>query len=124
MNSKCMVGLVCATLSVSAHLSFGQGSIVPSTAPNVPIFKTLQQIEPRTDLKVLYDQNHDNVGDDANYEVVISAAGSYYLSSNMGTTGSPMPVTRANAIHVTVEGVTVDLNGFQIQRTSGSNGNG
>jgi hypothetical protein len=35
-----------------------------------------------------------------------------------------MPVTRTNAIHVTAAGVVIDLNGFQIQRTSGAGGNG
>src|SRR5882672_12738080 len=79
------------------RLLFSQGGILPTTAPNVPIMKTLQQVEPRTDLKVLYDQNHDGIGDDASYEIVISQPGSYYLSSNMGTAGSPTPVTRTNA---------------------------
>ena len=97
--------LIVAALIIAPRLLFSQGNIVPTTAPNVPVMKTLQQIEPRTDLKVLYDQNHDGIGDDANYEIVISQPGSYYLSSNMGTAGAPMLVTRTSAIHVTAAGV-------------------
>ena len=102
--------------------AFPQGPLPPPGAP-APTMKTLQQIEPRIDLQVLYDQNHDGVGDDANYEIVISAPGSYYLSSNLGITGSPS-VTRPNAIFVGAQGVVIDLNGFTILRTSGSGGRG
>src|SRR4029079_3387339 len=114
---------ICLFFCLFAPQAFPQGSLTPPGAP-APTMKTLQQIEPRTDLKVLYDQNHDGVGDDASYEIVISQPGSYYLSSNMGTVGAPMPVTRTNAIHVTAAGVAIDLNGFQIQRTSGIGGSG
>jgi Right handed beta helix region len=54
---------------------------------------------------------------DSNYAFVISTAGSYYLTSNLDVTGT-------NGIHVTVSGVTLDLNGFQINRSAGSGGDG
>jgi hypothetical protein len=120
--------LLALLLSTTNYQSsaFAQGNIAPATAPSVPIMKTLQQIEPRIDLKVLYDQNHDAVSDDANYEIVITEPGSYYLSSNMGPAPSPaaMPVTRSNAIKISAAGVTLDLNGFEISRSSGTGGTG
>ena len=61
--------------------------------------------------------NATNTPGDAAYEAVISAPGSYYLTGNLG-------VNKTNGIHVTVGGVTVDLNGFQIARASGSGGGG
>ncbi|MGI8603388.1 MAG: right-handed parallel beta-helix repeat-containing protein [Verrucomicrobiales bacterium] len=71
--------------------------------------KTLQQIEPRTDLAA--------VAGEADYHHVITTAGSYYLTGNLD-------VTRTNGIDVRVEGVTLDLNGFEIGRTAGAGGNG
>ena len=97
--------------SVSA---FSQGSLTPPDAP-APTFKTLQQIEPRTDL-----QNAPAAAVDtsnANYHFIINQPGSYYLSANLA-------VTKANGIQINVEDVTLDLNGFQISRTSGNGGDG
>ena len=91
----------------------------PLTPPGPPsrMMKTLLQIEPRYDLKDLYDQNHDGVDDDTNYEIVIRGAGSYYLSENLN-------VTRPNGIVVRASGVTIDLNGFSVNRFFGGSGNG
>ena len=89
-----------------------QGSVVPSGTPG-PTQKTLQQIEPRTDIQ----RTNDPLPTDANYHYIISTPGSYYLSANLA-------VTKTNGIHVTVPGVTIDLNGFEISRSSGSAGNG
>ncbi len=50
---------------------------------------------------------------DANNHIIISQAGSYYLSGNLAQ-------TKNTGINVTVAGVTVDLNGFQITASSGS----
>ena len=82
---------------------FGQGQL-PPPGPPAPAMKTLQQIEPRIDLKVLYDENHDGISDNEEYEIVISGPGSYYLSSNLGGNGSPA-VTRTNAILVAAQGL-------------------
>jgi parallel beta-helix repeat protein len=77
--------------------------------------KTLQQIEPRIDL-----QNAPTSAvttTDANYHFIITQAGSYYLSANLG-------VTKPSGILINVAGVTLDLNGFEISRASGSGGIG
>lgn len=83
----------------------------PLTPPGPPgrTMKSLDQVEPRTDLQVLYDLNHDGDEDDTNYEIVINGSGSYYLSKNLN-------VTRPNGIVVRAPNVTIDLNGFSVQR--------
>lgn len=94
--------------------SFSQGSLTPPGAP-APTFKTLQQIEPRVDL-----QNAPAAAVDtgnANYHFIINQPGSYYLSANVD-------VTKTNGVQINAEGVTLDLNGFTISRTSGSGGDG
>lgn len=87
---------------------FAQGGLVPSGAP-APTMKTLEQVEPRIDVMTLLG--------DANSQIIITNSGSYYLSSNLN-------VTQANGIYISAPGVTLDLNGFLITRTSGSGGNG
>jgi len=84
-------------LTVSTVLS--QGPLSPATAPG-PTMKTLEQIEPRTPISSL--------------PILISAPGSYYLTTNL--TG-----TVANAgITIEASGVTLDLNGFELTGVPGS----
>jgi parallel beta-helix repeat protein len=78
--------------------------------------KTLQQIEPRTDLQATPAPPGVDTSN-ANYHFIINQAGSYYLSANLG-------VTKTNGIQINAEAVTLDLNGFEISRTSGTGGNG
>ena len=73
--------------------------------------KTLAQVEARVPI----DATH-TAGDDTN-EFIISATGSYYLTGNIN-------VSKATGIKVTAVGVTIDLNGFSVQRTANSGGNG
>jgi hypothetical protein len=54
--------------------------------PPEPTFKTLQQAEPRRDLQVLYQGNHDAVADATTTEIVIRDPGSYYVTSNLDVT--------------------------------------
>ena len=94
---------------------FGQGSLTPPAGPPSPLFKTLQQIEPRVDV-----QNSPTIVDTSNssYEFVITQPGSYYLSGNLS-------VVRPNGILIASPGITLDLNGFSLGRfffTSGGNG--
>ena len=77
--------------------------------------KTLQQIEPRIDLQNAPASAVTTTN--ANYHFIITQPGSYYLSANLG-------VTKTNGIQINAEGVTLDLAGFEISRSSGSGGNG
>jgi hypothetical protein len=88
--------------------ALAQGSLTPPGAPEATM-KTLQQIEPRIDVATL--------AGDANSHVIISNVGSYYLSTNLA-------VTRTFGITIDAAGVTLDLNGFEIARVSGSGGSG
>jgi hypothetical protein len=95
--------------------AFPQGSLTPPGAP-APTMKRLDEVEPRTNLQA----NPAPAGVDttnASYHFIINQPGSYYLSANLA-------VTKANGIQINAEGVTLDLNGFQISRTSGSGGDG
>jgi len=95
--------------------AFGQGSLAPPAAPT-PTMKTLQQIQPRVDLQATIPDPSVTTSD-PNYHYIITQPGSYYLSANLG-------VTKTNGIEINAEGVTLDLNGFQISRASGSGGSG
>ena len=100
---------------LSPAVAFAQGSLTPPSPPSI-IFKTLQQIEPRTDLQATPAPAGVDSGN-ANYHFIINQPGSYYLSANLG-------VTKANGIQIDAEGVTLDLNGFEISRASGAGGHG
>ncbi|HXG46814.1 MAG TPA: right-handed parallel beta-helix repeat-containing protein [Methylomirabilota bacterium] len=79
---------------VPAWRAAGQGSLVPPGAPS-PMFKTLQQIEPRTPIGSL--------------PYIITQPGSYYLTTNLtGTFGQ-------HGITVIADDVTLDLGGFSLQ---------
>lgn len=73
--------------------------------------KTLEQVEARTPLDPAR-----VIGDDAAH-FVISQTGSYYLTGNID-------VSKTYGIRVAAAGVTIDLNGFTIRRTEGSEGEG
>jgi hypothetical protein len=109
----CHSALVAAALLfLSANAAFPQGMLTPPGPPGAT-FKTLQQIEPRIDL-----QNAPALAVDTtngNYGYIINQAGSYYLTGNLAS-------TRPNALLIQVEGVTLDLNGFQISPGTGSTG--
>jgi hypothetical protein len=95
--------------------AFSQGSLTPPGAP-APMMKRLDEVEPRTNLQA----TPAPAGVDTtnpNFQFVITQPGSYYLTAIVA-------VTKANGIQVNAEGVTLDLNGFQVSRTSGSGGDG
>ncbi len=97
------IGLV-AGFACLASLAFGQGGLTPPGAP-APSMKTLEQVEPRIDVGTL-------VGDMSN-SVVISTAGSYYLSGNL-------TVVNTNGIFIASSDVSLDLNGFTLSAQSGA----
>ena len=82
---------------------FAQGPLTPPGAP-APTMKTLAQIEARTPI----------AGPGA---VTISASGSYYLTTNIN-------VATGDAITITADNVTLDLNGFTISSTAPVPGSG
>ncbi len=99
----------CTTLYVvQLSRTFAQGNLTPPGAP-APTMKTLAQVEPRIDVATL-------PGDDSNH-IIITNAGSYYLSTNLA-------VTKSCGIIIVAADVTLDLNGFEIARVSGSGGSG
>ena len=61
--------------------------------------------------------NSANTPGDSNYHFIINQPGAYFLTGNLG-------VTKTNGIRVNAVGVTIDLNGFEISRSSGSGGDG
>jgi hypothetical protein len=87
------VSLFASTMSI-----FGQGSLTPPGAPT-PTMKSLDQIEARTPI--------------SSTPFNISSAGSYYLTKNLAVTGG-------DAITITADNVTLDLNGFAITSTEAS----
>jgi hypothetical protein len=91
--------VVVINLVIFAPGVFAQGALTPPGAP-AAMFKTLQQVEPRTPISSL--------------PFTISAPGSYYLTTNLAGTGG----IAINASHV-----SIDLRGFTLDGTgSGANG--
>jgi parallel beta-helix repeat protein len=106
--------IVLAFVICPSPFILAQGSLTPPGAP-APTMKTLAQIEPRIDL-----QNAPAAAvttTDPNFHYIITQPGSYYLSANLAA-------TKPNGIQINAEGVTLDLNGFEISRASGTGGNG
>jgi hypothetical protein len=94
--------LALAALAGLSSLS-GQGTFPPAGAPTVPVMKTLQQIEPRTDVLKLA----------ASAPYTISSPGSYYLTGNIS-------VTTGRGIVINADNVTLDLGGFAILSAPGN----
>src|SRR5437588_5898173 len=92
MKTKLCVTLVCLTLNFHLSTAFAQGTLTPPGAP-APTMKSLDQIEPRTII--------------TNLPVTISSRGSYYLTNHV-------LLTSGFGIAVTVDDVTIDLNGFTL----------
>src|SRR2546423_3131377 len=103
-----------SALSLFSVSAYSQGNLTPPGPPG-PTMKKLDEVEPRTTLQA----TPAPAGVDAtnpNYHFVINQPGSYYLSGSI-------LVTKANGIQINADGVTLDLNGFQISRvTAGGNG--
>ena len=89
--TRCAIGLAAATLAWAVLQAEGQGSLTPPGAP-APMMKTLTQVEPRTMI--------------TNAPYSITQPGSYYLATNLTSTG--------HGIVIYTNDVVVDLMGFAI----------
>lgn len=90
------IALLALLVIVPSAFLFSQGSLTPPGAP-APTMKTLEQIEARTPI--------------SSAPFTINASGSYYLTGNL-------TVTTGNAITISTDDVTLDLNGFTISSTA------
>jgi hypothetical protein len=99
-----------ASFFILLPCAFPQGSLTPP-GPPAATMRSLDQIEPRRPLGSLFTPG------DANYAFIISQPGSYYLPARIAISGP-------NGIHITAAGVTLDLEGFDIGRQTGSGGDG
>jgi parallel beta-helix repeat protein len=95
-----VVASVCS-LFLTLPSGFSQGILTPPGTPE-PGMKTLQQVEPRTDVLTL------PTGGAGMY--LISQPGSYYLTTDIIC----WPVTFMAGIEIATSNVTLDLNGFAI----------
>ena len=95
-------------LLIPAVSLFGQGALTPP-APPAPTMKSLDQIA-STGIAV----NNINTPTDGSHLFAISAGGSYYLTGNVLSAGQ-------DAILISASNVTLDLNGFAIILSLGSN---
>lgn len=95
--TRLMYGCVVAFMSCAVL----GGPIQPPAGPVSPTEKPLGELEPRVAIGAA------NTPGDADSEFIISQSGSYYLTQSVST-------TKENAILVTAERVTIDLNGFSL----------
>jgi len=109
---RCLcLGVVAASALLLPLSAFSQGSLNPP-GPPAATMKRLDEVEPRTNLQATPAPAGVDTSN-ANYHFIINQPGSYYLSANL-------LVTKTNGIQINAEGVTLDLNGFQISRDSPS----
>src|SRR6266850_2137755 len=96
LNALTLASTLLGTAVFSIH---AQGPLTPPGAP-APIFKTLQEVEPRTPISSL--------------PITLSQPGSYYLTTNLvGSAGQ-------HGITITGPRVTLDLMGFELRGVPGS----
>jgi hypothetical protein len=103
--------IILAALVASTTFAAAQGSLTPPPGAPAPVMKSLDQIEARTPL--VAGQPGVTV-DGVTGAITITARGSYYLTGNLTTTGT------ASCIDVGSHSATIDLNGFTISRTTGT----
>jgi hypothetical protein len=114
MNIKSLLTLA-ATALVLSHTATGlaQGNLIPPPGAPAPVMKTLAQVEARTPLEpgapgVVF----------TNGTYWVTQPGSYYLTGNLTATNN----MSSSFIALTVDNVTLDLNGFTIFGTNGNLG--
>lgn len=88
-------GVFTLTLAISNSALLAQGALTPPAGAPAPTMKTLTQIEPRTLIDAL--------------PFTITTPGSYYLASNLQSSGENL-----DGIIIDSDNVTVDLMGFEL----------
>lgn len=110
MSRTAIVSTVIASAAiVLASAILTAGPLDPPAGPIAPSYKTLHDVEPRTVI------NAANTPGNASALHVISQPGSYYLAGDLVNS------TTRHSIQITVDHVSIDLNGFSIRGTSASN---
>ncbi len=104
---------VCLTLPALLAVALGgayltAGPLNPPAGPVASTYKTLAEVEPRIAI------NATNTPGDANSVYRITQPGSYYLTGNLSG------VAAKHGIEIAANGVTIDLNGFDLVGIAGS----
>jgi len=110
MKTKLLITLL-LTAATPALLHAQGGSLIPPPGAPAPTMKSLDIIEARTPL--VAGAPGVNV-DGTTGAITITANGSYYLTGNLTTTGT------ASCINAGTHTCTIDLNGFIVSRTTGT----
>src|SRR5262245_55770110 len=108
MKTRYLLFLTIIILGVAtkrAYAAAGPGPLDPVAAPAVGLFKTLDQVEPRTPIFSL--------------PFTINQPGSYYLTGNLTASAAG-----ANGINIEASDVTLDLAGFALSGLGGAGGDG
>ena len=99
------MAIILGVTTKTVYAAAGPGPLDPAAAPAVGLFKTLDQVEPRTPIYSL--------------PFTIDQPGSYYLTGNL-TAGA----VNANGITIIASDVTLDLAGFALTGLGGTSGDG
>ncbi len=103
-----MICTVAAALALMAIAPLFAGDLNPPAGPVVPTHKTLTEVEPRMAISASYTPG------DADSVFKITQPGSYYLTGNISG------VAGKHGIEITASGISLDLNGFDMQGIAGT----
>jgi hypothetical protein len=109
MKTKLLLTLFLTAAPALLHAQ--GGSLTPPAGPILPTMKSLDVVEARTPLVA---GAPGVTVDGTTGAITITAPGSYYLTGNLTTTGT------ASCINVGNHTCTIDLNGFIVSRTTGT----
>ncbi len=114
MKLKNLTALLALTALTNLHSTTrAQGSLTPPPGVPAPVMRSLDQLEARTPLVA----GQPGVSVAAGGSITITQSGSYYLTGNLTCTNN------ANEfILIPANNVTLDLNGFTLFGTNGSQG--